>query len=78
LTRHFAFLEALFTRAASHLSTYKKGTPAAVALSWYEWMSYGATSTKVGTNRITFYDDVIAAAHDVRCCCCEFLLMLMG
>jgi hypothetical protein len=77
LTRQFAFLEALFTRATELLSVYKKGDSAAVALSWYEWMSYGATATNVGTQRVTFYDEVIALAQRVRPCC-VFLLVLMG
>jgi hypothetical protein len=76
LIRQFAFLEALFTQATSQLGTYKKGSSAAVALSWYEWMSHGATSTDVGTNRTKFYDSVIEAAQKVRCSR-TFLLMLM-
>lgn len=68
LTRHFTFLEALFSLAVEQLQNYDTGTPAEVALAWYKWMGDGATETSVGTNRAAFYHRVVAAARNVRRC----------
>jgi hypothetical protein len=66
LTRHFAFLEALFLAAVQELKSYKKGSPEGIARRWYDWISYGATPTTVGTNRTEFYGRVIEHAAKVR------------
>jgi hypothetical protein len=66
LTRHFAFLEALFLAAVQALESYQKGSSEDIARRWYDWMSYGATPTTVGTNRTEFYGRVIEHAAEVR------------
>ena len=68
MIRPLVFLEALFTQALNQLKTYKKGTPSHVALTWYTWMSHGATHARVGPNRAAFYDGVVEYAAKVRHC----------
>ena len=77
MTRNFAFLEALFTKAITKLQTYERGTVGEVALQWYKWLEKDATSTAVGPNRTAFYDQVIERAKYV-CYCSALLIMLMG
>jgi hypothetical protein len=66
LTRHLVFLQALFKEALHELQSFKEGTPEEIALHWYNWMKEGSTVDSVGTNRVRFYDRVIAEARVVR------------
>ena len=71
LTRHFLFLQALFSSAVEELDSYSQDTAQNIALKWYEWMREGSTLTSVGHNRKAFYDRVIEAvrkAHRLFCC----------